>query len=309
MAGTTKCLKFVRGRAARFTRLNGCGVPVYGDTSTVTTKGIITVGWTANIEEGDEINVPNFAGETCVRDTPAPQLTGYTVEIQFCEVDPELYALATGQPVVLDAFGNVVGFDVDTTISSLDTAFALEVWAGAPAQRCAEGGTGSYGYFLAQYLQGGVLGDFTIENGAVTFTISGASTKEGGAWGVGPYNVTLDADAEASPLLTAIGPNVALRAMIVNLAPPEAICGARPLLDPSDLLLTSITETIDDLDVTFTAVATSADPFWVDFGDGTWDYSSDGTPLVHTYETAGTYDWTAKRGVTTLTGDVTVTAP
>lgn len=306
MAGTTKCLKFVRGRAARFTRLNGCGVPVYGDTSTVTTKGIVTVGFTANISSGDEINVTNFAGETCVRDTPAPELTGYTLDISFCEVDPELYALATGQSVVVDAFGNAVGFEVDTSKSSLDTAFALEVWAGAPAQRCADGGEGSFGYFLVPYIQGGVLGDFTIENGAVTFSISNATTKEGNAWGTGPYNVTLNSSSAASPLLSSIGANVALRAMIVNLAPPEALCGARPLLDPTDLTLTSVTTSVASRVVTFTATATSSDPFWVDFGDETWGYSATGAPLAHTYATAGTFAWHAFRGNSTRTGNVTV---
>lgn len=302
MAGTTKCLKFVRGRAARFTRLNGCGVPVYGEASTVTTEGIITIGYTANIDEGDEINVPNFAGVTCVLDTPAPQLTGYTLEIQFCEVDPELYALATGQAVVLDAFGNAVGFDVDTSVSSLDTAFALEVWAGAPAQRCAEGGTGSFGYFLAPFVQGGVLGDFTIENGAVTFTISNATTKQGNAWGVGPYDVTLDASSVASPLLTAIGTNVALRAMIVNLDPPEAECGSRPLLDPTDAVITSVGKTVDHLQVTFAPTPSGSDPWWIDFGDGTWDYQASGASIVHTYAAAGTYNYVAYRGTSTLTG-------
>lgn len=302
----TKCLKFVRGHAARFTRLDGCGRPVYGPDSTVTTEGFISVGFTANVETGEEINVTNAAGKTCVREAAVPQLTGYTLEVQFCEVDPELYSLATGQAVVLDAFGNVIGFDVDTAVDSSASAFALELWAGAPAQGCSDGGQGTFGYFLVPYLQGGTLGDFTLENGAVTFTLSNATTKDGNSWGVGPYDVTLDSLGAPSPLLAPISTTLALRPMIVEVAPPEPVCGARPLLDPSDAALTGLTATPDDLDVTLAAAPSGSDPWWADFGDGTWDYSEDGTPLEHSYAAAGTYTIHAWRGSSTFTTTVTV---
>lgn len=305
--GTTKCLKFVRGRSARFTRLDGCGRPVYGPDSTVTTEGFISVGFTANIETGDEINVTNAAGKTCVRETPAPQLTGYTLEIQFCEVDPELYAIATGQSVVLDADGNAVGFDVDTAVSATDTAFALELWAGAPSQACTtESAQGSYGYFLVPYLQGGVLGDFTLENNAVTFTVSNATTKEGNGWGVGPYNVVLDASDVPSPLLTPISSTLAISTRIVEVAPPEPACGARPLLDPADAALTSVTTSKAALVGTFTPAPAGSDPWWVDFGDGTWDYSETGAAITHTYATGGAYTYNAWRGTSHKTGTITV---
>lgn len=303
----TKCLKFVRGRVARFTRLDGCGRPVYGEDSTVTTEGFISVGFTANIETGDEINVTNAAGKTCVRETPAPQLTGYTLEIQFCEVDPELYAMATGQAVVLDADGNAVGFDVDTSVSSTDTAFGLELWAGAPSQSCTDvQAQGSFGYFLIPYLQGGVLGDFTLENNAVTFTISNATTKDGNGWGVGPYNVVLDGTGDPSPLLTAIPTTLAIRTMIVEVEPPEPQCGARPLLDPTDAALTSVTTSKAALVGTFTPAPSGSDPWWVDFGDGTWDYSETGAAITHTFATGGTYNYTAWRGSSVKTGTITV---
>ena len=307
---TTKCLKFIRGRVARFTRLDACGRPIYGDASTVTTKGFVSVGFTANVDSGQAITVANAAGENCVNEPAVARLTGYTIEVQFCEVDPDIYALATGQATVVDAFGNVVGFDVDTAVSAADSAFALEVWAGAPSGSCTQGASGSYGYFLAPYLQGGTLGDFTIENNAVTFTLSNSTTKDGNAWGVGPYNVILDSEGNPSPLLVPVSSTLALRPMIMEVAPPEPQCGARPLLDPTDPALTSVVGTPDGsngLLVSFAASPTGTDPWWIDFGDGTWDYAEGGGTISHTYAAAGTYAWSAFRGTSTKTGSLTVT--
>src|SRR5699024_1518085 len=112
-------------------------------------------------------------------------LLGYTVEVQFCEVDPDVFAIMTGQEASLDWNGDVNGFGVDTAIDTSTTALALEVWLGAPSTSgCStEGAQGNFGYVLLPFLQGGVLGDFTVENAAVSFTISGAATVDGNGWG------------------------------------------------------------------------------------------------------------------------------
>ena len=91
---TTKCASFVRGRVLRATRLDGCGRPVLGDDSVVVSKGWTSVAYTANTDDGEEINVTNAAGETCVREPAKPKFLGYTVEITFCNVDPDVFALA-----------------------------------------------------------------------------------------------------------------------------------------------------------------------------------------------------------------------
>lgn len=305
----TRCASLVRGRMMRVTRLDGCGRPIYGPDSVVTSKGFVTVTYTANIDDGEEVNLPNATGERCVYEPAVPTFLGYTVEVEFCQVDPDMFAMMTGQETVTDAFGDVIGFTMDTAISTLDTAFALEVWSGSPATSgCAtEGGTGNFGYILLPFLQGGVLGDFTIENDAITFTITNAATRDGAGWGVGPYDVVLDAGLEPAPLLDPLTPTKHLLLLITQVAPPEAQCGARPLLDPDADPLTAVTATPTLLVADFDPDPASADPWWIDFGDGTWDYSADGTTISHTYEAAGTYTFTAYRNDSTVTDDVTVT--
>jgi hypothetical protein len=413
----TKCLSLVKGRRIRVTKLDSCGRPVYGDTTQVVSKGFISVAFTANTSESDEIRVTNAAGEVCVFDAAVTSLTGYGLEIQFCEVDPELFSLVTGQPVVKAADGvTVVGFDVDTKISLDNSNFAMELWAGSTAtDACANpAATGSYGYLLLPFLKGGILGDFTVENGAVTFTITGANTAEGNAWGTGPYpvmlgtggtnevqrvtitgvptggtfaltyagattaNIAYNATAAAvqtalealgniavgdvvatggplpatavtitfggtqnvrdvpaitasnaltggttptvtpttitpgvaplaSVMTSAVSTSVALRTMIVDVAPPASACGARPVLDPSIAVLTSIAGVPTGSSVAFTTTPAATGPVWWDFGDGTWDYVAAPGTTTHVYPGAGTWAPKASTNGRFITGSVTTT--
>lgn len=309
----SRCFSPVRGRAMRVTKLDGCGRPVYGDESVAVSEGFVSVSFTANTDEGEEINVTNAAGKTCVREVPCSTFLGYGVEIEFCQVDPALLSLLTGQSAVVDSTGATSGFRVNSEISACDSGFALEVWTGVPGVACDESSAGNpdaipSGYILLPYLQGGVFGDFTIENGAISFTVTGANTKTGSAWGVGPYNV-MRTSGGLAPLATPIGRGDHLHVEFTDVANPTAFCGTQPLLDPSADDLTAVAADATDLSVEFSATPTGADPWWVDFGDGTWDYSDDGSDLTHVYATAGTYSWTAYRGSSRQVGQVTVTAP
>jgi len=232
----SKCFPLVRGRVMRVTRLDGCGRPVPGPDSVVTTEGFVSVGLTSNTEEGEAISVTNANGKVCVSDTPPPVFTGYDVEVVYCNVDPELFALMTGQKTVEDAQGNIVGFRVNSDVSLDDSGFALELWSSVPAQQCdpdAAAGTGEYGYFLLPFVKGGVLGDFTIENAAVSFSLTGASTKGGSTWGVGPYDVVADDVGACGPLLEPIEAGDHLHLQLTTCAPPEAMCGSTSLGDPA----------------------------------------------------------------------------
>ncbi len=313
----TKPLSFVKGRRLRATRLDTCGRPVYGDDSQVVTKGVISVGYTANTTETDEINVPDMSGEVCVYEAAVTQLVGYAVEIQFCRVDPELLSLITGQPVVLGSDGNtVIGFDIDTKIALTNSNFALELWAGAPSSgsACLPGATGNFGYILLPFVSNGILGDFTVENGAVTFTITGANTLEGNAWGVGPYkDIMLDDSVTPvpGPMSTPVSTTVALRTILVDLAPPEPQDGARPLLDPSVASLTSIAGVEGDNPQTaeFTTTPAATGPVYWQFGDGTWDYVAAPGATEHEYDSPGTYTVSAQQNGKTVTTTVTVPFP
>jgi len=218
---TSQNFSLVRGRALRVTKLDGCGSVVLGPDSVVTTEGFISVGLTANSEEGESISVTNAAGKVCILDEPTPKFTGYTIEVQFCGVDPDLFSLMTGQPVVLNAAGDLaVGLRVNSGIDLDGSGFAMEMWSNVPVAACDASGSASYGYFLIPFVKGGTLGDVTIENGAINFTLSGASSKDGSEWGVGPYDVVRDAGGLAGPLNEAIDSQDHLHLEVTTVAPP-----------------------------------------------------------------------------------------
>lgn len=223
MAG--QCFSLVRGRAMRVTRLDGCGRRVAHQCSAIVSEGFVSVAFTANVTEGTPIQQTNAAGKQCINVPGTPQFNNYGLVFTFCEVDPELYGMLTGQAVVYNTEGDAVGFRVSSGVDLTKTGFALEVWSDVPGVACEEGAEGSYGYLLLPFVQGGVIGDFTIENGAVTFTISNATTTTGSSWGNGPYDVVpQDNTGVAGPLLEPIGPEDHLHAQWTSVAPPEPGC-------------------------------------------------------------------------------------
>lgn len=236
------CYPILRGRRLRATRLDGCGSPVLGPDSTVVTGGFISIALTANITEGTEINITNANDEVCVLDTPCPKLQNYTVVITFCDVNPVLFNLMTGQPLVLNGT-DTVGFRMNSEVSACDSGFALEMWTGVASDACEPGAGQSYGYILLPFLQGGVLGDFTVENAAINFTLSGAATKKGSGWGVGPYDVVMDTGSP-SPLADAIENGDHLHLERTTVAPPEADCDAQALGVPATTITAGIPATL-----------------------------------------------------------------
>lgn len=287
--------KAMRGRLVRATKIDACGRVIYGEDSQAVSAGVVTVAWTANTSEIAAIEQTNFNGDPWINEPAKTRFQSFSLVLTFAEVDPELFSLVTNQRVVLDAFGNAVGFAVSSNVDLGDQGFALEVWTGAPrnADDCLNpNAEGSFGYFLAPFLKGGILGDYSIENGAINFTITGAVTQDGTGWGVGPYNVTLDADGNLSPLLAPLEVNDHKQLIWVAVAPPEPFYGTRPVLDPTNAALTAVTvaEGAGPTVANFTFAGAAGEPVWIDFGDGKWDY----VPLAsaganHTYEKNGTY--------------------
>lgn len=312
MNRTARKLALVRGRVARVTRLDNCARPVYGESGQAATEGVITISFTANSTETPEISVTNMNGKRCIFEPSTPELSGYSVEAQFCAVEPELFEIITGQTLVFDAFGRAVGLEVDTKIKLSDQGFALELFAGsAGADACLDpDAEGEYGYILLPRLQGGILGDFSVENGAINFTITGASTRDGNQWGRGPYAVEADEDGVAAPLFQAVSPTAALRMMVVTVAPPEPTDGARPLLQATLPALTAITAARGDgpLEAEFTVTPTATGPVYWEFGDGSWDYVAAPGATDHVYDREGTYTVRATQNGR-VTVETTVTVP
>jgi hypothetical protein len=229
MVDTAKCFSLVRGRVMRVTKLDSCGRPVLGPASTVVTEGFIQVAFTANTQDGTSISVTNASGKVCIRDDAPPNFVGYGLQIDLCGVDPTLISILTGQPNVFDSAGLAVGFQVNSDVDLAGTAFALELWSNVPSDVCDVGQTGAnYGYTLIPYIKGGILGDFTVQNDAVNFIITGANSKDGNGWDVGPYNVVSESGV-AGPLLNPLPSKNHVHVQLTDVPPPVEACGATQL--------------------------------------------------------------------------------
>ena len=226
---STQCYAQVRGRVIRVTRLDGCGNPDPGASAVVVSKRVSTVAIGEVTDDGTNIRERNFGDELCIVDDAFTQIIGYTADLTLCGVDPDLVSLLTGQPVVTNAAGDIVGFDASTNIDLDSFGFAIEVWSRIAGGACDPSGNRPWGYTVFPFLKGGRIGGFSFENGAVQFTISGAQTRDGNGWGVGPYDVDRDLVGSPAPLDTALGENTHYRNILVTLDPPEASCGAFPL--------------------------------------------------------------------------------
>lgn len=226
MAGETKCYAPVRGSVIRVTRLDACGNPDPGQSAVVVSKRVSSVTIDEVTDDGTNIRERNFGDELCVVDDAFTTIIGYTADIALCGVDPGLISLLTGQPLVTNAAGDVVGFDATTDIDLDSFGFALEVWSRIAGAACDPSGNRPWGYTVFPFLKGGRLGGFTFENAAVQFTISGAQTRDGNGWGVGPYDVDRDDAGLPSPLNTPLPVNSHYRPILVTLDPPAASCGA-----------------------------------------------------------------------------------
>lgn len=225
----TECFAQVRGSVIRVTRLDACGNPDPGASAVVVSKRISTVTVDEVTDEGTNIRERNFGDEICIVDDAFTQIIGYTVDVAFCGVDPDLISLMSGQPVIKNAAGNVVGFDATTDVDLDSFGFAIEVWSRIAGSNCDPSGNRPWGYTVFPFLKGGRIGGFTFENGAVQFTVSGAQTRDGNGWGVGPFDVDRDELGAPAPLNEALGANTHYRNIMVTLDPPPAACGAAAL--------------------------------------------------------------------------------
>jgi|RhiMethySRZTD1v2_1073278.scaffolds.fasta_scaffold13055_9 hypothetical protein len=223
----------------RVTQLNSCGLPVTG-CSTVVSSGIISVEMTKEYEDREEFFVKNGDGTFCVKETNPPILKWINLVLTFCNVDPEMVNIVSGNPMVSDdaAVPNHTGYsEEEGAVANVN--FAFEGWvrlAGNAGVACS-GGV-EYGYTIWPWVIEGTIGDVTYENGAANFVLN-ARTRSNSPWGTGPYFVDYSDTPAGSttniPLLTPIGSLQHMRQFITRKPPPTAACGCSTLssLTPS----------------------------------------------------------------------------
>lgn len=221
----THCFIPVRGKRLRLTTLDLMGNIPSASTADawLATNGFISVNLTSEIEEGVEIIQRRADGALCVNERSSPSFKRFNFEAVFCGVNPSALAMITNAETYEDYGGDIAGITVAE--GEITKNFALELWTGLTGQIQVPGEDEASGYLLLPFVGAGVIGDITVDGeNAVNFTVTGASTKGGNQWGVGPYDVLLDETSEAAPLPTPLDSMDHLLLMDTALAPPPHAC-------------------------------------------------------------------------------------
>lgn len=311
-----QCHSVVRAPVARVTRLGPCGEIDDSDCAYAVTESFVDITLTKVLQDRQDALQLNANGDICVDKPKAPILRWYEVVITFCNVDPELFNIVSAEPLIMDdsLVPEAVGW-CTLPDSPAASNFALEFWTGTEDEGC-DGEDIIYGYGILPRVTQGMIGDVTIANGVVNFTVS-AITRPGNQWGVGPYNVIvnetgLNAGLPA-PLLVAIDPTAHKCFQWTKLPPPEGFCGCQPLPAPAFAVTPTSGVAATPRVATFPLDA-NGDPLLpgiIDWGDLTADTAvTSGTTVNHSYVAGSyvaTYRWTGGSGPTYTSATITVT--
>jgi hypothetical protein len=229
---TATCDSYLQGIRLRATKLDACGAPVAGAGGFIVTKGFISIEIEDDVTKGQEIGPTLADGSRCYYQVTKPLLNGIKVNIEFCQVDPELFNLLTGSPIITDdaVAPNSIGFTTDEATYASGNV-ALELWTNLATGSCPVTTTGRrWGYYLLPWVYNGVVGKPKFENDAVNFSLSDGMTHTGNLWGFGPHYIQNDKLGNASRLFTPLSSTAHDLVYKVNVAPPAPVCGAQSLV-------------------------------------------------------------------------------
>lgn len=287
------CHSVIRAPAARVTRLGPCGEILSTGCDYATTESFVDIALTKVLQERQDALQLNANGDICVDKPKAPILRWYEVVITFCNVDPELFNIVSAEPLVLnDALTpESIGW-CTLPDSPASSNFALEFWTGTEDEGCDDDEV-VYGYGLLPRLTQGMIGDVTIANGVINFTVT-AITRGANQWGTGPYNVIINEsgvnEGFPGPLLTAVNTSSHKCFFWTKLGPPQGFCGCQDITPAFQVLPTTGAAAV--LRTATFPLGADGDPLLpavLDWDDGTIVTVTSGTTATHTYA-AGTFN-------------------
>lgn len=231
----------VKGERLRVTKTNNCGLPLPGAANRLVTDGFIEIGLTPEMKAAEELETTNAAGRVCVKDRTPAERKRWNVAANFCDVDPDLWALIAAWTRVLGYDGKPIGVRDRKTVDST-TGVMIELWTGGESDddcplptddsifsSTTSGQNWGYMAFMATEFTADGL---TVNAQPSTYAFTGI-TKAAQQWGRGPYNVA-GRDALGTPgrLLVPFYDEEDDNHLIMfrsPVAPPEVTDGAVPL--------------------------------------------------------------------------------
>jgi len=181
----------MQGEVIRVTELDEAGQPT-GQVGV--SSGFTRVQASTTTEAGSTTTVKNAGGDICTTESSPDVITGADITIDFCKVDPALFALMSGARAITDCDGDIAGTAQGTETPS--GAFALEIWANKGVGTSASG-DGWYYTVYPNVSKGALGGSLTWEDGPQTYTLT-TNASPSSVWKQGPYGVVPSAGSDGS---------------------------------------------------------------------------------------------------------------
>lgn len=218
---TSQTVTAIKGRMMRLVKLDVCGNPVTGAGSSMDiTKGFISIKPKPQYEDGVEFTQKLADGTLCVNQKDAGQLKRVQLEMLWCILDPDALVIMTGQRLLTtSATGTGVAFGE----ALANARFSLETWQDVTGRNaCNANGLPQFVYWAFANISNTQVKDFSIENGALQFSVVAETTAAGPKWGTGvgwgtswlPAPGTLNTDEHYAWNVTTNAPPVATQGAV-----------------------------------------------------------------------------------------------
>lgn len=114
--------------AARFSRLDGAGVPDPGADNVIVTADLTQIAYTFEVEAGQRTTRRNGCGDVCFTRETVDKVLGSNATLDLCYTDAELMELATGATLLTED-GEPIGWALPGPDSPPPPGVGLETWS------------------------------------------------------------------------------------------------------------------------------------------------------------------------------------
>ena len=177
-----QCVSPIQARVARIIKLDECGNPVTGaSSSVVVTDGFVSIEPSPQYSDGEEHSERKANGQLCVYQKDPSELTHVELTTNFCVMDPDALVVITGERLLTT--NTVTGTGVAYGEGNITARHSLEVWQPiVGSNSCDAAGAQRYMYWAFFNLGNGRIQDFTFENAPFQFTTLTESRSVGSLW-------------------------------------------------------------------------------------------------------------------------------
>lgn len=203
-----------QGLVVRVIKLDSCGVPVTGSTSSqIVMDGFVQAQVSPQYDTGARKISRKADGTICVNYKLPDQFTNDEVTVDFCVWNPGLIVNTIGGRLLTGSFSTTgVGWAHGTQYNSSPNHFSLEIWGPPSVDSCARAQP-LYSYWFWPHLADAKKGDYTIGEDPTQLQLI-ANT----------YNGNPQWTAGAAWLVDAIQSGDHQGGLWTPVAPPTAVC-------------------------------------------------------------------------------------